>query len=81
MKSTEVSSATYCDVFAALARQLLSAPPPEEQRLPLLNEVWKTVTKCEDKDILSYLRCCFAWLKALQRFVNCYSHMQQLTHY
>lgn len=29
-------------------KQLSTHPPPEEQRLPLLNEVWKVVSKSTD---------------------------------
>lgn len=44
-KSASVTCVGVMEVLAALGRQLAIHPPPEDQRLPLLNEVWKTVTK------------------------------------
>lgn len=43
-------------------------PPPEEQRLPLLNEVWKVVSK--SSDILGYVRCSYAWLDLVQKYYS-----------
>jgi hypothetical protein len=62
--SAEPSSANTVDVFASMGRQLLTSPPPENQRLPLLNDIWKVVVKCDD--IVSYVRCTFAWLDTVQ---------------
>jgi len=65
VKQTAPSSVTHVDVFAALGKQLAVFPPPEEQRLPLLNEVWKVVGKCDK--IGSYVRCSSAWLDVVSR--------------
>ncbi len=53
------------DAYAALARQLVKHPPPEDQKIALLNEVWKVVSKTED--IASYIRCCTAWIDVVQK--------------
>jgi hypothetical protein len=49
-------------------KQLSTHPPPEEQRLPLLNEVWKVVSK--STDILGYVRCSYAWLDLVQKYYS-----------
>lgn len=49
-------------------KQLSTHPPPEEQRLPLLNEVWKVVAK--SSDILGYVRCSYAWLDLVQKYYS-----------
>ena len=41
----------YCpflDLLGALGRQLIIYPPPEDQKIPVLNEVWRVVAKSED---------------------------------
>lgn len=65
IKQTNPSYVSHVDLFAALGKQLAVFPPPEEQRLPLLNEVWKVVSK-SDK-IGSYVRCSSAWLDMVAR--------------
>jgi hypothetical protein len=47
---------------------LSTHPPPEEQRLQLLNDVWKVVSK--STDILAYVRCSYAWLDLVQRYYS-----------
>ena len=68
IKTVEPSSVTVVEVYAKLARQLVMHPPPEEHRLPLLNEVWKTVSKAPD--FLQYVRCTSAWLDLVQRYYS-----------
>jgi hypothetical protein len=65
IKSCEVSCDTQVDLFAALGRQLAIHPPPEEQRLTLLNDVWKVVSK--SNEMLPYIKCCAAWLDVAQK--------------
>jgi len=65
IKTATVTSILPTDAYGALARQLVNTPPPEEQRIPLLNEVWKVVSKTED--IASYIRCCTAWVDVVQK--------------
>ena len=59
---------TYTKYMYILGKQLSTHPPPEEQRLPLLNEVWKVVLK--STDILAFVRCSFAWLDLVQRYYS-----------
>jgi len=65
IRSAGVSCVPAVDLYAALGRQLVLHPPPEEQRLPLLNDVWKAVSKSDD--IGGYIRCCSAWLEVIHR--------------
>lgn len=39
IKTAEPSCYSQTDLFASLGKQLAIFPPPEEQRMPLLNEV------------------------------------------
>jgi hypothetical protein len=55
----------YCYFSIATLLLHLRHSGREEQRLPLLNEVWKVVAK-SDK-IGSYVRCCSAWLDMVVR--------------
>jgi hypothetical protein len=65
IKSSDQSSVTHIEAFASLGKAIAAVPPPEEQRLPLLNEVWKVVSKCED--LLVYVQCASAWLDAAMK--------------
>ena len=72
IKAAIPSYKTAVDVFADLGRQLAAYPPPEEQRLSVLNEVWKYVRSVvKDKDdevkVLSYIKCNAAWMDLVQR--------------
>ena len=44
------------------ARKFIDCPPPQDQRLPLLNEVWKVVTKEEDLSVYSECAATFVEL-------------------
>lgn len=65
IKTATVTCISPTDAYATLARQLVNTPPPEEQRIPLLNEVWKVVSKTDD--IAAYIRCCTAWVDVVQK--------------
>lgn len=65
IRSTTTSCITTIDLYTSLARQLVISPPPEDQRLQLLNDVWKIVSKSED--IGGYIQCSAAWLEVIHR--------------
>jgi uncharacterized membrane protein YgcG len=65
IRSTTTSCVTTIDLYTALGRQFIIAPPPDDQRLQLLNDVWKVVSKSED--LGSYLQCSAAWLEVIYR--------------
>ena len=68
IKSAVESSVTATDVFAELGKQLVIYPPPEELLMPVLNEVWKVVTKTPPQKIESYIRCVTSWLDLVHRY-------------
>eukprot|EP01038_Epipyxis_sp_PR26KG_P006507 gene6507-8945_t len=68
IKDANQSCYTTVDLFTSLGKQLSIYPPPEDQRLPLLNEVWKIVLK--STDMLPYVRCCYAWLDVIQKYYS-----------
>ena len=41
IKESGESKYTHTLVFKMLAEKLIDCPPPEDQRLPLLNECWR----------------------------------------
>ena len=60
---------TVVDVYADLGNQLAMFPPPEEQLMPVLNEVWRDVGKCDPtnpKQLASYVRTAAAWTDCVQ---------------
>ena len=65
IKSAHVSCAPAVDLYTSLGKQLLLHPPPEDQRLQLLNDVWKVVSKSDD--IGAYIKCSAAWLEVIHR--------------
>lgn len=65
IKSSDISCCNTVDLFTSLGKQLLAVPPPEDQRLAILNDVWKVVTKCEDIGL--YVKCTFSWLDTVQK--------------
>jgi len=68
IKSAIESFKTTSDVFADFGKQLAAFPPPEEQRMAVLNEVWKVVSKAGSGDKLaSYVRCSAVWMELAQR--------------
>jgi hypothetical protein len=65
VKEALSSCVSSVEVFTALGKQLSVFPPPEEQRIPLLSEVWRIVGKCDQ--IETYVKCNAAWLELAQR--------------
>eukprot|EP00601_Ochromonadales_sp_CCMP2298_P014801 CAMPEP_0173217416 /NCGR_PEP_ID=MMETSP1142-20121109/486_1 /TAXON_ID=483371 /ORGANISM="non described non described, Strain CCMP2298" /LENGTH=535 /DNA_ID=CAMNT_0014144999 /DNA_START=91 /DNA_END=1696 /DNA_ORIENTATION=- len=68
IRSATPSSVSLAACYTALGKQMAVHPPPEEQRLPLLNEVWKTASK--STDMPSYVKCCGAWLDLVQKYYS-----------
>jgi hypothetical protein len=66
IKNSDIVCAQPTDLMIALGKQLLKIPLPEEQRLPVLNEVWKTVSK--GNDMVAYIRCCHVWLQIVMKY-------------
>ena len=50
-------------VYSTVAFRFLQFPPPQNQRLLLLNEVWKVVTKC--KNLKHYILCATKWFEVI----------------
>ncbi len=65
VKQAEPSKTSTVQVLESVGMRLLSCPPPDEQRLTVLNEVWKVVTRCDD--LPTYIACASAWLDVLLR--------------
>lgn len=53
------------ELYRALGQQLLITPPPEEQRLQVLNDVWKAVSKIES--LSAFVRCAEAWMEVIMK--------------
>lgn len=49
-EAVENSQVKKSKLYLTLGKCLLACPPPKKQQLPILNEVWKVVTKIEDPD-------------------------------
>jgi len=45
VKQADASRTTTVEIFHTMATRFMQAPPPEEQRMVILNEVWKVVAK------------------------------------
>ena len=57
-------------LFCPLGQQLISCKPVEEQRLPLLNEVWKYVGRSPTgtlSELTSFIRCAAHWINVVQQ--------------
>ena len=61
IKAAGVNDVTLTDLVGSLGRGLLICPPPEKQRVGVLNECWKIVTK--DSDLPKYATCCSIWVQ------------------
>uniref|UniRef100_A0AAY4CNQ0 VPS35 endosomal protein-sorting factor-like n=1 Tax=Denticeps clupeoides TaxID=299321 RepID=A0AAY4CNQ0_9TELE len=48
-------------LFSSLGRSLASADPPENERLPILNEAWKVITKVRSPQ--DYINCADIWVE------------------
>ena len=49
-KANENEEIPKSRLYLALGKSLITSPPPKSQRLPILNDVWKVVSKIEDVD-------------------------------
>ncbi len=58
-------------VFGKLAARFVDCPPPENQRMVVLNEVWRVVTK--EKDIRTYVAAAASWMEVV---VEHYSYLE-----
>jgi len=56
------------ECFEAFATALTKHPPPEDQRLPLLNDSWRVVTKVEDPRV--YSNCVAAYIGLLIKYYS-----------
>ena len=63
VKMAKPSKVGMIGVFETIAERFIQSPPPEEQRMLVLNEVWKVVTKCDD--LKTYISCSTAWLEVV----------------
>ena len=61
IRNAHSSSSTTMDLYTTLGKQFLKFPPPEDHKIQVLNEVWKSVSKCED--IGAYIVCCSVWIE------------------
>jgi hypothetical protein len=68
IKESGESKTTHTKVFQALAEKFLDCPPPEDQRLPLLNEVWKVVSK--EENLVDYCQCTASFLDLLLKYYS-----------
>ncbi len=66
IKSADISCISIVELFTALGKRLNVVPPPEELRMPILNEVWKIVSK--STDLTHYVKCASVWLSLCQKY-------------
>lgn len=65
IKSAEFSCISIVELFGTLGKQLVAYPPPEDQRIAILNEIWKIVSK--SNDLIQFVRCTTSWLELIQK--------------
>jgi hypothetical protein len=53
------------DLYRILGQKLISNPPPEEQKMQVLNDVWKAVSRVEA--IGGYVRCGVVWMEVVMK--------------
>lgn len=53
------------DLYRILGQKLVVNPPPEEQKMQVLNDVWKAVSRVES--IGSYVRCGVVWMEIVMK--------------
>lgn len=80
MIDAEESHVTLVDMFRALGEALIDSPPPQDQRLQLLNDTWSHVTKVDNLEL--YLSCAAAYtdLIALHYSVSSTDLAQPMSH-
>jgi len=61
----ENSAFSVVRLYTALGKKFNLHPPPEDQRLDILNAVWRVVSKSEE--LVEYVECSAAWLEVIQR--------------
>lgn len=64
-KRAQPSTTSTVRLLGTLGTIFATSPPPKHQRLPILNEVWKVVTRCND--LKDYVSCASDWLDCLLR--------------
>ena len=62
-KRAEPSNVSTVALLGKLGAIFAKAPPPKHHRLPVLNEVWKVVARCND--LADYVDCATHWLDCL----------------
>jgi len=62
-KAAVPSRVSTVELLGALGARFAKRPPPREQRLAVLNDVWKVAAKCVDFG--DYILCATAWLDVL----------------
>jgi anti-sigma28 factor (negative regulator of flagellin synthesis) len=65
IKSCDISCVSIAELFTVMGKKLAIMPPPEDLRLPILNDVWKIVSK--HPDLLQYVKCAVVWLDFVQK--------------
>jgi anti-sigma28 factor (negative regulator of flagellin synthesis) len=68
IKSCDISAISIVELFTILGKRLLTNPPSEDLRIPVLNEVWKIVSK--SNDLLQYVKCASVWLALVQKYYS-----------
>lgn len=53
------------DLYRILGQKLISNPPPEEQKMQVLNDVWKAVSRVES--IGGYVQCGVVWMEVVMK--------------
>ena len=61
IKEASTNDVTLTDLVGSLGRGLTTVPPPEKQRVGVLNECWKIVTK--DQNLPKYATCAAIWVQ------------------
>ena len=63
IKDAKPSNIHAAELFEALGKGMSVNPPPANQRMAVLNESWKVVTKF--KDLKAYASCAATWIDTL----------------
>ena len=67
IEGTGASLEIRAGLYTVLAEGLVNHPPPQDQKMPLLNEVWKAVSKLNNLPV--YVKCSAAFIElALRHF-------------
>jgi len=63
--ATGFSHGTTVALLNALGQNFINNPPPENQRLAVLNEVWRVVAGASVNELPTYVACATTWLQVL----------------